>query len=129
MKIRCPAQWGFFVATSLGLEVDVMKPESEDDVAPLSEPTPVEFKEIEVVAQGHDLSGVRGINENAWVITLGQHLLTGDDPTARVRATTWDRLIVMQNLNREDLLEQFLEKQQQMAKDGIFQNSALVTAP
>ncbi len=120
---------GVFVATSLGLEVDVMKPESEDDVAPLSEPTPVEFKEIEVVAQGHDLSGVRGINENVWVITLGQHLLTGNEPRARVRATTWDRLITMQNLNREDLLEQFLEKQQKMAKSGVFQNSSLAVSP
>ncbi len=120
---------GVFVATSLGLEVDVMKPESEDDVAPLSEPTPVEFKEIEVVAQGHNLAGIRGINENVWVITLGQHLLTGSEPRARVRATTWDRLIAMQNLKREDLLEKFLEKQQEMAKSAVFQNSALVVAP
>ena len=120
---------GIYVATSLGVEIDVMRPESEDDIAPLSEPTPIEFTEVEIVAEGHDLSGVRGIADNAWVITLGQHLLRGEKPQARVRATSWDRLIAMQNLNRDDLLEQFLEKQQRMAKEGLFKNSALTDAP
>ena len=120
---------GVFVATSLGLEVDVMQPEGEDDIAPLSEPTPIEFKEIEVVAEGHDLSGIRGINENAWVVTLGQHLLRGATPKARVRATNWTRLVAMQNLNREDLLEQFLEKQQRMAREGVFKNNIQDPAP
>lgn len=111
---------GVFVATSLGLEVDVMQPESEDDVAPLSEPTSIAFQEVDVVAEGHDFSGIRGINENTWVVTLGQHLLRGKEPKARVRVTTWDRLVVLQNLDREDFLKQFLEKQQRMAKSGFF---------
>ncbi len=120
---------GVFVASSLGLEVDVMKPEGEDDIAPLSEPTPISFKQIEVIAQGHDLSGIRGINENAWVVTLGQHLLRGNEPRARVRATTWQRLVVMQNLNRDDLLEEFLQKQQKMARDGAYKTETQEPAP
>ncbi len=119
---------GVFVASSLGLEVPVMEEESPDELAPLSEPTAVEFVEIEIVAEGHDLTGIRGINENAWVITLGQHLLRGDKPQARVRATSWERLITMQNLKREDLLKEFLEKQQEMARSGVFKNSALTEA-
>ena len=109
---------GVFVATSLGLETQPVVPESDDEAVPFSEPTPVKFFEIEVIAAGHDLSGISGIDNNAWVVTLGQQLLRGDSPQARVRATTWNRLISLQNLQREDLLRQFLEKQQRMARDG-----------
>jgi multidrug efflux pump subunit AcrA (membrane-fusion protein) len=120
---------GIFVATSLGLETPVIEPESEDELAPLSEPTPLEFKEVKVVARGHDLSGIDGIDDNAWVVTVGQHLLRGDKPRARVRAMTWERLLTFQNMKRDDLLEQFLEKQQRMANSDIFKNSALVLTP
>ena len=109
---------GVFVATSLGLEVSPTLPESEDDLPPLSEPTPMQFFPVEVVAEGHDLSGISGIDDDAWVVTIGQQLLRGNEPQARVRATTWNRLITLQNLQREDLLRQFLEKQQRMAKAG-----------
>lgn len=116
---------GVFVATSLGLEIPVAEQTSADDLAPLSEPTPIEFVEIDIVAEGHDLTGISGINENAWVITLGQHLLRGEKTQARVRVTAWDRLIAMQNLKREDLLEQFLEKQQEMARLGVFKTNTI----
>lgn len=109
---------GVYVATSLGVEMPPFEPASEEDIAPYSEPTPVKFFEVEVIAPGHDLSGVSGIDEGAWVVTLGQQLLNGPSPEARARATTWDRLITLQNLQREDLLKQFLEKQQQLAKSG-----------
>ena len=120
---------GIYVATSLGVEMPVMMPESEEDKAPLSEPTPIAFMEVDVIAMGHDLAGVAGIDNDVWVVTLGQHLLRGQNPQARVRATTWKRLIAMQNMKREDLLEQFLEKQQRMAKEGVFKKSSLSEAP
>ena len=123
-------QVGIFVATTLGVEIPVDLPGSDDEKMPLTEPTPFEFRQVEVLAEGHDLAGVAGIDPNAWVVTLGQHLLRGEKPQARVRATTWKRLIALQNLKREDLLEQFLEKQQRMAKSGVFKNSAVVdTSP
>lgn len=109
---------GVYVATSLGLETDPVVPTSEDEVAPYSEPTPMAFKAVEVVAQGHDLTGVSGIDDNAWVVTIGQQLLRGENVQARARATTWNRLIDLQNLQREDLLNQFLEKQQRLARSG-----------
>lgn len=120
---------GVFVATSLGIEVQVMEAEGEDDLAPLSEPTPIEFREVDVIAEGHDLSGIAGIDDNAWVVTVGHHLLRGDKPQARTRAMTWKRLITFQNMKREDLLEQFLEKQQKVANSDIFKNSSMVTTP
>ena len=109
---------GVYVATSLGLETMPILPEEDDGQAPYSEPTPMEFREVEVIARGHDLTGVAGIDDNAWVVTVGQQLLRGDNPQARTRATTWNRLIVMQNLQREDLLKQFLDKQQRLARSG-----------
>lgn len=120
---------GVFVATSLGVEMKVMEAENEGELAPLSEPTPIEFREIEVIAEGHDLSGVAGLDNNAWVVTVGHHLLRGDAPKARTRAMSWERLITFQNMKREDLLEQFLEKQQKLAGSDIFKNSSMVTTP
>lgn len=109
---------GVFVAASLGLEIPPALPENDEDVAPLSEPTPITFKEINVLAAGRDMAGVDGIEEGEWVITIGQNMLLGRDVEARVRVTTWNRLIALQNLQREDLLKQFLEKQQKMANTG-----------
>ena len=110
---------GVYVATSLGLEMSPAMPETGDDLPPLSEePTPMKFFPVEIIAEGHDLTGISGIDDNAWVVTIGQQLLRGNEPEARVRATTWNRLITLQNLQREDLLRQFLEKQQRMARDG-----------
>lgn len=120
---------GVFVATSLGVEVQVMEAESEDELAPLSEPTPIEFREVDIIAEGHDLSGIAGIDDNAWVVTVGHHLLRGEKPQARTRAMTWKRLITYQNMKREDLLEQFLEKQQKMSDSDVFKNSSMVTTP
>ena len=117
---------GVYVATSLGLETPAFEPESDDDTAPYTEPTPIKFFEIDVVAEGHDLSGISGIDDNAWVVTLGQQLLNGPSPQARVRATTWNRLITLQNLQREDLLKQFLEKQQNLAKSGKIMGDVLL---
>ena len=116
---------GVFVATSLGLETPAFEPESDEETAPYTEPTPVKFFEVDVIAPGHDLSGISGIDDNAWVVTLGQQLLNGTSPQARVRATTWNRLISLQNLQREDLLKQFLEKQQRLAKTGKIMGDVL----
>lgn len=118
---------GVYVATSLGVEMPPFEPASEEDIAPYSEPTPIQFFEVEVVAPGHDLSGISGIEDGAWVVTLGQQLLNGPSPQARARATTWDRLITLQNLQREDLLKQFLEKQQQLAKSGKIMGDVSLT--
>ncbi|NJL29280.1 MAG: hypothetical protein HC897_16050, partial [Thermoanaerobaculia bacterium] len=52
-----------------------------------------------------------------WVVSVGQHLLAADESaTARVRPTTWERVLELQGLQREDLLRGFLEKQKRMAK-------------
>jgi len=83
----------------------------------------VAFRPVEVVAEGRGTLGVRGVDDGEWVVTVGQHLLsteaaTGDDGpvTARVRPTTWDAVLELQGLQREDLLHGFLDKQRRLAR-------------
>jgi hypothetical protein len=52
------------------------------------------------------------------VVTVGQHLLpSGEGAVARVRPTTWARVLRLQGLQREDLLERYLREQQEYARE------------
>jgi RND family efflux transporter MFP subunit len=82
----------------------------------------VSVRTVQVLAEGQGHSGVDGVLDGEWVVTLGQHLLheqmqaTGSDvATARVRPTSWQRVLELQGLQREDLLEEFLSKQRRIA--------------
>jgi len=59
------------------------------------------------------------VRPGEWVVVVGQHLLSeqgGDGiPQARIRVVDWDRIMTLQGLQREDLLRQFMEKQQRLA--------------
>ncbi len=80
------------------------------------------MRTVHVLAEGQGRSGVDGVLDGEWVVTLGQHLLheqlqaTGSDvATARVRTTSWQWVLELQGLQREDLLEEFLTKQRRIA--------------
>lgn len=112
---------GIFVAPTLGTELPVNPPESysSDDPPPLTQPTPTTFREVEILAEGEQMVGVRGIDPGTWIITVGQDLLStsGDERVdARVRPMTWERLITLQRLQDTDLLDRILQRQQRMAK-------------
>ncbi len=110
---------GIYVASSLDLEVDPVLPEEGDEPAPMVGPTPVTFEEVEVLAEGRMTAGVRGIDDGAWVVVVGQNLLqeaTGETVEANVRPVAWEHIIDLQGLQRRDLLRQFMEKQQRMAR-------------
>jgi len=78
---------------------------------------PVVQRSIEVVARGAGTAAVTGINEGEWVVSIGQHLLAREQSrTARVRPATWERVLQLQGLQREDLLAGYLEKQQTIAR-------------
>ncbi|MEM6702459.1 MAG: efflux RND transporter periplasmic adaptor subunit [Acidobacteriota bacterium] len=80
-------------------------------------PWAVKFVPVEILATGRLTVGVSGIEPGDWVVTLGQNLLSdGDSAVARVRTTSWDKVLDLQNLQKEDLLRGFLEKQQRMAR-------------
>lgn len=88
----------------------------------ISDPTPVVFRDVEVIAQGRNSTGVRGIEPGEWVVVVGHDLIDtqGDgDTLVRVRAMEWDRIVSLQGLQQEDLLRQFMDKQQRIARLGL----------
>jgi len=121
---------GVFAAPSIGLEVPLALPaEGSDEPPPMTPPTPAEFRPVDVLAEGRHVVGVSGIEPGSWIVVVGQHLLSGQDPQAgppraRVRPISWERLIELHGLQREDLLRQFMEKQQRIAREAREQDTS-----
>lgn len=83
-----------------------------------AEPRRVQLRPVEVIAEGRAQVGVRGVQPGEWVVIVGQNLLSGKEgATARVRRTTWERVLRLQGLQREDLLEAYMDKQQRLARE------------
>ncbi|MEM6795753.1 MAG: efflux RND transporter periplasmic adaptor subunit [Acidobacteriota bacterium] len=81
-------------------------------------PLPVERRTLRILAEGRSTVGVEGVEPGEWVVTVGQQLLgAGEDEKARVRAASWDRLIELQSLQQENLLADFMAKQQRLARE------------
>jgi len=91
-------------------------PDAGPAPAELSDVThPVSFRPVEVLAEGRSTVGIRGAEPGEWVVTTGQQLLGGRE-AARIRAAQWEKILELQELQREDLLEGFLAKQQRIAR-------------
>jgi HlyD family secretion protein len=109
----------FVVEETAGLETPAEATTDTPD-----ETRPVAFRHVEVLAEGHGAVGVRGLDAEAWVVTVGHYLL-GEElqaadrdaapVVARVRPVPWDRVLALQDLQDEDLLEGFLDKQRKVA--------------
>ena len=102
---------GVFVATSLGSEIQPAEQIDPENPPPLTEPTEVQFKPVDVIAEGSMEVGVEGIDPGTWIITVGQDLLAQGRGQARVRTSSWERILALQGLQRQDLLQQVLNKQ------------------
>ena len=110
----------FVVDETAGLET----PEEATTDSP-EDSRAVSFQPVRVLAEGRGTAGVTEIEEGAWVVTVGQNLLggplqgadrRGEEPTvARVRPIPWGRVLALQDLQDEDLLEGFLDKQRKVA--------------
>lgn len=100
---------GVYVATSMDSEVEPVKQVDSENPPPLSDATPVEFKQVDVIAEGRMELGVAGIDPGSWVVTVGQNLLAEGKSQARVRASSWERILAMQGLQRQDLLQRILD--------------------
>lgn len=111
---------GIFVAPTLGTEIPIETPETYDpeNPPPLSQPTPTEFRSVDILAEGRQTAGVRGVEPGTWVVTVGQNLLnaTGERLDARVRPMPWSRLLALQELQDTDLLYRFLDRQRRIAQ-------------
>jgi RND family efflux transporter MFP subunit len=85
------------------------------------EPVSLAFRAVEIVAEGSQTTGIEGVEPGEWVVVVGQHLLSaqtgGSVPQARIRVIEWDRIIGLQELQRQDVLRQFMERQQRLAAE------------
>lgn len=79
--------------------------ENPREAPPLSEPLPVRFVPVRIVASGRMSTGVAGIDSNAWVVAVGQNLLVGNVEEARARVMEWDRMMEMQRMESRDLFQ------------------------
>lgn len=106
---------GVYIASSLGSEIEpANNPEenngNSDTLGALTEPTSVQFKPISVIAEGRMELGVKGLESGQWVVTVGQNLLSEGRTQARIRAMSWERIFELQQLQREDLLNQIMQQ-------------------
>jgi hypothetical protein len=69
------------------------------------------FVPCEIVAQGRMEAAIRGVEADSWVVTLGQNLLGGETAEARVRPVKWEWVERLQRLQREDLMQDVIERQ------------------
>lgn len=105
-------QEGVYVAHSMDTEIapaDTLS--TPNNLSPLAEPTPVEFKPVEVLARGAMEVAVTNIKPGQWVVTVGQHLLSEGRNKARVRTVSWDKILMLQSLQSQDLLRKVLDGQ------------------
>ena len=109
---------GVFVASALGSEIEPAEQVNPDNPPPLTEATDVQFKPIEVIAEGRMELGIEGIDPGSWVVTVGQDLLSSGRTQARVRTSSWNRIMALQGLQRQDLLENVLDRQRGASSDS-----------
>jgi len=74
----------------------------------LGEPQEVSFRPILPIARGAEEIAVENLEPGSWIVTLGQNLLTTGRGVARVRAVTWDHVMYLQGLQKEELLADVL---------------------
>lgn len=102
---------GVYVASDYGMETDPVEQVDSSNPPPLSQPTRVEFVGIDVIAQGRETAGVVGIQAGDWIVTVGQNLLINNESgSAKIRATSWNRIIRMQQMNPKDLLRDIMNE-------------------
>lgn len=73
-------------------------------------------RDIQLIGEGRLLTAISGVRPGDWVVVLGQHLFEGASGEARLRAIEWERVAELQSLQREDILNDYLAKQQRLAK-------------
>ncbi|MFY0698162.1 MAG: efflux RND transporter periplasmic adaptor subunit [Balneola sp.] len=103
---------GIYIANSIGSEIKPVS-DSSSGVSSLTSPTDVTFQEIDVIARGKMEIAVNGLESGKWVVTLGQNLLSEGREQARVKTIPWEHVIRLQQMQREDLLNEVMKNKQQ----------------
>lgn len=99
---------GIYTANSIGSEIEPVS-DTSSGVSSLTAPTDVTFQEIDIIARGKMEVAVNGLESGKWVVTLGQNLLSEGKKQARVKTIPWEHVLRLQNMQREDLLNEIIE--------------------
>ncbi|HEX6992690.1 MAG TPA: efflux RND transporter periplasmic adaptor subunit [Gammaproteobacteria bacterium] len=79
-------------------------------------PVPIRFVPIEIIARGRLTTAVRGVEPGDWVVTLGHHLLEGNESgQALIQPTPWDHIMRLQQMQTRDLLDLIRTRQEALA--------------
>lgn len=100
---------GIFVAPSLSQELNFQFEEGQE-VPQIVGPTPVEFRRVEIVARGREVTAVRGIDPGTHIVTLGQNLLVDGGANARIRQVEWEHIMNLQQMQSRDLIRFIRER-------------------
>lgn len=110
-------QRGVFVVTSADAEIEAA---GTDGPGKVVGPVEIRFRPVEIQAESRQMVGLLDVEPGAWVVVVGQHLLPEQARNgrveARIRARDWEKVVGLQRLQRQDLLRQFLERQQRLAR-------------
>lgn len=87
------------------------EPPSPDPEAELSLPVSVSFRPVNPIARGASEVAIDELSSGEWIVTLGQNLLATGRTEARVRSVTWEHVLELQSLQKEDLLEEIIRPQ------------------
>lgn len=105
-------------ASSESLSIPASVLSGDKPGAALSDPVPFQFIPVDIIARGRMEAGIEGVEPDQWVITLGQNLLAGEDGKARVKRVDWDWITRLQNLQREDLMDEVIRNQDKKDRAG-----------
>lgn len=96
---------GIFVTPSLSQELNFQAEDNDSDQTPqIVGPVPYEFRRIEIVARGREVTAVRGIEPQTHVVTLGHSLLIAGSQGTRVKTMDWDHILNLQQMQSRDLI-------------------------
>jgi RND family efflux transporter MFP subunit len=98
--------------------ISVSSGNSEESIA-LTDPISFTFVPVEIIAKGRMKAGIRGLAPDDWVVTLGQNLFGGEPGRARVRPVAWGWVEQLQNLQRQDLMQEIIQKQKTANQDTL----------
>lgn len=108
---------GLYVSRT-ALEEDLSGDPKNGDSRSLIGPVQFDFVPVEVIAKGRMRAGISGVKPGQWVVTLGQDLLQAQSGQAKVRIVEWDWVEQLQQMQRQELLEDVMKRQQAEESDA-----------
>ncbi|MGA1197001.1 MAG: efflux RND transporter periplasmic adaptor subunit [Candidatus Latescibacterota bacterium] len=108
---------GVYIARTTGDQIQMAE---GDTIGAIMGPVEFVFHSVDIQTSERQMVAVSNVLPEAWVVVMGQYLLSLQSSTepvqARLRPLSWARILELQGLQREDVLMEFLEKQQRIAR-------------